>query len=127
MPHTSIASATFVALWLALGGATAGAQPLDGIFRRGESASDRMEVHVTPAGELWVRIETLGPAGHTCELQEVIELRGDVARYSDLEDAARDWSITFEGERAIVAYSGAQRGYCSAGADFRGEWRRAPR
>jgi hypothetical protein len=114
-----------VALILLLACAPAAAQPLPGTYRR--DGRDRMQVQLLPSGELAVRIETAGPNGQTCEVDEVLQLRGEVATFRDLEIAARDWTVVFDGETARVTYDGAQRGYCGPGASFRGEWRREPR
>jgi hypothetical protein len=100
------------------------AEPHEGEYRRADAARDRMMVRLLPSGELAVRIETVGPNGQTCEVDEVLQVEGDVAAFRDLEIAARDWTMTFDGDRAVIAYDGAQRGYCGPGASFRGEWRR---
>ncbi len=100
------------------------AQPRDGEYRRAGAPRDRMVVRVLPSGEIAVRIETVAAGGQTCEVDEVLQLQGDVATFRDLEIAARDWTLTFDGERAVVAYDGVQRGYCGPGATYRGEWRR---
>ena len=101
------------------------AQPQPGTYRR--DGRDRMQVQLLPSGELAVRIETAGPNGQTCEVDEVLQLRGDVATFRDIEIAARDWTVAFDGDTARITYDGAQRGYCGAGATFRGEWRREGR
>jgi hypothetical protein len=107
------------------------AQPFDGTYRRagatGDRARDHMVVRLLPSGELAVQIETATAGGQTCEVDEVLQLQGEVATFRDIEMAARDWNLTFDGERALVTYDGAQRGYCGPGASFRGEWRREGR
>jgi hypothetical protein len=114
------------ALILALAAAALHAQPQDGTYRR-EGAGGRMTVRLLPSGELAVRIETAGPAGQTCEVDEVLQLQGDVATFRDLEMASRDWTLAFDGDRAVLSYDGTQRGYCGPGASFRGAWRREGR
>jgi len=104
----------------------ASAQPRDGEYRREGAARDRMAVRLLPSGEIAVRIETAAAGGQTCEVDEVLQVQGDVATFRDLEIAARDWTLTFDGDRAVVTYDGTQRGYCGQGATFRGAWRRMP-
>jgi hypothetical protein len=119
------------ALILALAVTPLRAQPFDGTYRRneavGERARDHMLVRLLPSGELSVQIETATAGGQTCEVDEVLQLQGDVATFRDIEMAARDWNLTFDGERALITYDGPQRGYCGPGASFRGEWRRESR
>lgn len=100
------------------------AQPVEGIYRRNAGGTDSMTVRLAENGRLAVHIETTGEAGQSCEVDEQLELRGGAATFSDLENAARDWSITFVGDRAFVHYVGAHPWYCGPRANFRGEWRR---
>lgn len=113
-----------VAILAVLMASAAQAQTVDGVYRRDGAVSDRMTVRTTADGRLAVHIETLGEAGQSCEVDELLELRGPTARFGDLENAARDWSIAFDGERATIAYAGAHPWYCGPRANFRGEWHR---
>lgn len=99
-------------------------QPVEGGYRREPGTTDRMTVRSIASGRIAVHIETAGEAGQSCEVDEELELQGSSARFSDLENAARDWSIAFAGDRAFVSYAGTHPWYCGPRADFRGEWRR---
>lgn len=114
-------AAAALVLAVAVAGPTAG-QTVEGSYRR--NGTDRMIVRLVERGLFAVHIETTGEAGHSCEVDERLELRGTSAHFSDLENAARDWSIVFVADGAFISYVGTHPWYCGVRANFRGEWRR---